>query len=840
MTRCILVTALLAAVLAGLGPTAQAVDIVSGGRSSYVIYHDSDAPLTVRVAAREARDAIAKATGVKLRIVTKPAPAMIALGDHEVARKARVNAEGLKPDGFRMVTRGPHLFIVGRDTPKGAVNKWGGVSAGTLYGTYEFLERHLDARWLLPGEAGEDIPRRKRLKLPPVNRTYEPPFPYRRMPYVGALASGPAGDACRQWLLRNRLWTYLRVGRERRLIGAYPFYAGHVWQRVFSKEELAKHPDHVALVGGKRSKTDNHFYKLCTTNPAVVRGFGDFLLRAFDAKPDRRLCSVSPTDGGGWCQCPRCAKLDTPKQWPLEKDPSRTRRILTLYNALAERIAARRPDRFLAGYVYQGYAYPWSDKRSEVKVHPNVLLCVAPSDYYGIGLYAEEAQREAPRLFAAWAKLAPNPMVHYNLSTMICANTVRAPWAPGLSIMELVFPALLREKYLGALFYGQTEWGVGGAHNYTVARLMWDPRLKPREVFREWLERAYGAEAAKPMGRLYALLEDVTREYARRHARKWLLTSSMIVKIYVKNLDRIEALCREANAARMTPGQKRRLEMFNACMKVLHWNLRKAKLLKAPRAAMYYLDDAAYRRLIKDWGDSIAMGSSRKLRIGMGKRLLKPRIFLRQDRKLRVPRVKGKAPVIDGDLSDASWARATVAGPFYRARSTDLAEEQTLALVMFDARHVYLGFRCRFADRAQVRDAKVPRDAKRIYRTDCVEALIGPMPSDEDREMSIFPKDHWHVTASCAGSLWDAAWRGKRYDVKVNLPIRHAARVNRSDYVVEMAIPWKGLGLGDPAGKAWRVNLCRENPARRENSSWNPVETGFVNAPDFGTWVFEE
>ena len=66
----------------------------------------------------------------------------------------------MAPDAFVIGPRGRNVFIVGPDTGRGERLESGGTSAGTANGVYTFLERYVDVRWLMPGEAGADVPKR--------------------------------------------------------------------------------------------------------------------------------------------------------------------------------------------------------------------------------------------------------------------------------------------------------------------------------------------------------------------------------------------------------------------------------------------------------------------------------------------------------------------------------------------------------------------------------------------------------------------------------------------------------------------------------------------------------
>ena len=99
-----------------------------------------------------------------------------------------------------------------------------------------------------------------------------------------------------------------------------------------------------------------------------------------------------------------------------------------------------------------------------------------------------------------------------------------------------------------------------------------------------------------------------------------------------------------------------------------------------------------------------------------------------------------------------------------------------------------------------------------------------------------FAVDYWHITVNPAGTVWDAVGP----DVAKNAAVRAAARIRETSWDVELAIPIKDLGLGEPGGRAWKANVCRQDKVRGELSSWNAVSSGFCEPRYFGTWQFAE
>ncbi len=134
--------------------SAKATDIVIAERdkvSEYSIVVPAKASPSQKYAAEELRDFVEKATGVLLPAVTDAdpmPPKAIVLG----ITKWTNEKEPAHEDGFRIVAKTPHLFIIGS------------AARGTLYGVYEFLERFAGIRWYASWRT--IVPERERITVP--------------------------------------------------------------------------------------------------------------------------------------------------------------------------------------------------------------------------------------------------------------------------------------------------------------------------------------------------------------------------------------------------------------------------------------------------------------------------------------------------------------------------------------------------------------------------------------------------------------------------------------------------------------------------------------------------
>ncbi|HND56800.1 MAG TPA: DUF4838 domain-containing protein, partial [Pirellulaceae bacterium] len=314
--------------------------IVEAGRAKAVVWHAADATDTTKLAAREIQRVVDLATGVRLDITTKPdaAPAI-----------KLVSRADLPHDGFEIRRVGAIVEIGGNDRERpDQPDRWFLASHGTLYGAYEFLERFVEARWLLPGEWGEDVPRRESLQIEldaPLRGA--PSFAVRELEYVGQSDPPTPGRP------RQAVVDWMRVQRLSSALHPRATGYGHSWDDYLRPSDLDEHPEWKPSSGNAVRNGKVTF--VCTTAPGLVEHFAKRLIETIDRNPGREMDSISPTDGGGFCTCERCEKL-------VVLDPhgrrSHAPAILDFYRRVGEIVLRERPGRRLGGLVYYNYQYP--------------------------------------------------------------------------------------------------------------------------------------------------------------------------------------------------------------------------------------------------------------------------------------------------------------------------------------------------------------------------------------------------------------------------------------------------------------------------------------------------
>ncbi len=226
---------------------------------------------------------------------------------------------------------------------------------------------------------------------------------------------------------------------------------------------------------------------------------------------------------------------------------------------------------------------------------------------------------------------------------------------------------------------------------------------------------------------------------------------------------------------------------------------------------------------------------------------------------LKVHKLTGPPPVVDGVLDDAAWARASSTGPFVDV--TTGAESDTLpvggaARITWDDEHLYLAFELRDEDLVGGTTAAEKRQQDpHVWEKECVEIMIDP-DGDGDNV------DYYEVQISTENLVFDS--RFDRYNEPrggPDGPFGHedwsmrgvsAVRVRGTlddpgdrdeGYTVEVAIPWTSFDKAHRApprpGDVWRMNFY----AMKKGSgvAWSPIRGlgNFHRASRFGrvVWV---
>src|SRR5699024_1539328 len=108
---------------------------------------------------------------------------------------------------------------------------------------------------------------------------------------------------------------------------------------------------------------------------------------------------------------------------------------------------------------------------------------------------------------------------------------------PGVSILNFIYPRLVKNNVKGVYIYGSPAWGQAALANYIVAKMDWNPHLDAKDIQHDWLIHAYGDKAGAAMEAFYQKLDGLFSDYYQtNHKARYRLTSDMFYKIYGAHL----------------------------------------------------------------------------------------------------------------------------------------------------------------------------------------------------------------------------------------------------------------------------------------------------------------
>ena len=305
------------------------------------------------------------------------------------------DAASLKPFESRYRIDGRTVWFWGDDGGSDAALDWGdnrGKTSrkrhGTRFAVSLFLENELGVRWLWPGEDGIEYAARRTVVLPAHKEaSFETKLlksEIRNYPHYSAgprylEASGytpkPLRDPERAyengahvtreaWLLRHRLQDRAH------------FKYGHAYTKWKDRFEKT-HPEYLNWSRSKRNRGDTGTQgrdrtKLCVSNEAVV----DQIVADWLAAGTNEYLNVCENDSAFYCECEGCCALDV--LLPGEKEFTHmTDRYCNLWNRIAKKAVAVRPDVKLVSYAYSHYRK--APRRERIEYPDNMVFGFVPS-----------------------------------------------------------------------------------------------------------------------------------------------------------------------------------------------------------------------------------------------------------------------------------------------------------------------------------------------------------------------------------------------------------------------------------------------------------------------------
>ena len=569
-----------------------------------VIYLPDGTAPSVKKAAEELQLHLAEVIGRKLDIVRQPVSPMIALGDSPEARAAGIKAAEMPYEGFRILNSGGNLFIVGRDLAGDGPTTTDGLSLGTLYGTYEFLQTVIGIRWLLPCGLGTYFPpKNPDLTVSRLDISFAPKFKYRNF-FAGGGNAVESYDYARRNRTLNSQWKLDVTDHGWDFL--YPD-AGADDAAVLDDrmKTFDKTPDLFSMSrNGKRMAPTTSNLMVCLSSPALPEDVALRVLKLYRAHPLRHIWCVGPSDGGPVCSCPDCQKrvyILTPEEKGAcargdANEKSWTPLVLDFYRKTAEKVKALAPDIYVNGLCYQNYEFvPQGEKPS--RLPDNFLAGMAPQHtaYGPVRLY-EPVNKNWERWIDSWDAVFQKQF-YYGLDFWI-RQWAGAPMSPYPDVMKSTFRRLSDRGYIGAYFYSN-PMGANAPYNWVMSQMLWKPEGDPSALLGEFCSRAYGAGGGG-VEKIYRLSDTYMRQFvtAMKGNIGHNMSPEMMQAVYAAHWPEYESCFREAAAGVQTPGERWRLSILENNLKILCYHLVSMGMVEENRQSPLYLSSADYQRLV--------------------------------------------------------------------------------------------------------------------------------------------------------------------------------------------------------------------------------------------------
>jgi len=459
--------------------TNSPLDIVQNGQAQAAIILPANADARLRASADTLAAYVQKSTGAVLPVWDEdgvPAgngqlqdPVWIHVGASGLYPDPHLDdlLEGVEGDGFVIHFHGNRIVIAGA------------TSWGTQFGVYDFLERYIGVRWLMPGPDGEDVPQHLNVSIPQQDVIEEPVFMSRAIsPLMGAALPVQA-----EWAKRNRLH------------GRIEFH--HNVHSLFPPQKYGQsHPEFYPVRNGTPyipPVGTTTYWQPCYSEPATVQAAVYGIIEYFTNHPDADSFSLGVNDGRGYCET-EPNHPNYPGQLNSVGLPDMSDIYYGWVNAVVEDVLAVFPDKWFGLLAYDNVMDPPS-----FPLNPRVIPFITQDRMSWIDPAVESVAKQK---LEEWGETAGN----VGWYDYIYGNPYLVP---------RMYTNQMAENYVYAANEGvqahyaelYPNWGEG-PKPWIAAKLQWNPNQNVEALLDEWYVRAVGEAAADDLRAYYEYWEN--------------------------------------------------------------------------------------------------------------------------------------------------------------------------------------------------------------------------------------------------------------------------------------------------------------------------------------------
>jgi len=457
------------------------ITLTDGNRSAARIITPDSPSKQVQSAAKLLSDYVYASTGARLPIVKESYAAgqgnkiNIWLGQSSYVMDQRPGLDRITDDGF-LISFPDDLNII-----IAGLTDW-----GTEFGAYEFLERFVGVRWLLPGTSGEHVRKLNTLRIPTDEIIENPAFGSR-------LLSGLRGEAQTSWARRNRMHGQIKFHHN--LLNLFP-----------ADKYRLTHPEFFPMIKGRRYLPygDAFNWQPCFSAAGSVEEAIKNICEFFALNPDEQSYSLGINDSHTFCQCELClAKVGSRKNFLNRPDYS------GLYyewaNRVVEGVLKKYPDKWFGCLAYNEVAEP----PAGFKLNPRLVPFMT---YDRMKWVDPDIERQGKELTERWADQA-SQIGWYDY---IYGTPYLVPRVYFHKMAE--YYSYAKSRGVRAMYAeAYPNWGEG-PKLYVALRLQWDPDLDVDALLNEWYRAAVGEKSAEDLAAYYSLWEDFWTNRVKKSA----------------------------------------------------------------------------------------------------------------------------------------------------------------------------------------------------------------------------------------------------------------------------------------------------------------------------------
>ncbi|MBP1992746.1 DUF4838 domain-containing protein [Paenibacillus eucommiae] len=465
--------------------------IVENGEARAVIVIPTAASDQIRESANKFKEYVKKSTGADLS--TKTAAEIAGM---EPSTNQAVNIyigfsrmeDETAHDGLLQGLDGDGFII---DPQEGNITIIGPTSWGTEYGVYEFLERYVGVRWLMPGPDGEDVPQQQTIAIS------------REL-----IRNAPAATS-RQFFGTEIQSSYAEWARYNRLRSKIRFH--HNLDILFDPKLFSNRPD---FYPDGIVPTHPYAWQPCFSNPDTITAAINRINEYFDQNPEEISFPLGINDSENYC----------------ESNPNHPNHPQKLNSV----------GKLDMSDIY----YNWVNKVVEgvLKVHPNIIFgLLAYMNVYDPPTFKLNSHIVPYITFDRMAWIDPTfgnaGKEHMDSWQQAATNLGWYEYLYGWPYtLPRVYPQLMADNYKYAKDHGvighiaelNPHFGEG-PKNWLSSKLQWDPDQNVDVLLDEWYVRAVGPESAPYLQQYYEHWEKfwTTRVLTTNWYKQWTSSNDM-------------------------------------------------------------------------------------------------------------------------------------------------------------------------------------------------------------------------------------------------------------------------------------------------------------------------